>query len=98
MEEQQQQPLCALEPAEVTKPAITRTPKLELQNDDQYADAISVCNLLVDTVGDDESHPLFPMTNALMDAIYDWENQPSGRMRDEVAKSDDANSQKGVDV
>jgi hypothetical protein len=44
-----------------------------LQTKEQAQQAIQVCNGFADTLGDDEQHPLFPMMDALMDAIAAWE-------------------------
>jgi hypothetical protein len=45
-----------------------------LKTKDEAQQAIQVCNTLVDVVGDDEQHPLFPLMAALMGAIGKWED------------------------
>jgi len=47
----------------------TAAPAIKLQTKEHAKEAIQVCNVLADIVGDNESHPLFPMMNALMDSI-----------------------------
>ena len=49
-------------------------PSIKLQSKEHAKGASQVCNVLADIVGDDESHPLFPMMNALMDSIGAWED------------------------
>lgn len=57
--------------AEQSKSATTLS--IKLQTKEHMKEATQVCNVLADIVGDDESHPLFPMMNALMDSIGAWE-------------------------
>jgi hypothetical protein len=48
-------------------------PGITIRSKDDANQAIRVCNLLTDIVGDNAKHSLFPTMSALMDAIGIWE-------------------------